>query len=290
MAPKRSDFRFAHRLRVRWAEVDLQQIVFNGHYLTYLDTAISDYWRAMALPYASTMASLAGDLYVKKAALVYMASARYDDMLEVCLKCARIGNSSLAFEGAIFHGSTQLIEAELLYVFADPTTQTSRSVPQPLRDWLGAFEAGESMTSLAIEPWEQCQAEVMALRTAVFHQEQGIAAEMMGDALDAGCVHAVLRNRAGAAMAAGRLVRKADGAWHVGRMAVLRPLRGAGFGEQVLQALENAAWAQHAPHISLSAMASAQGFYARLGYQPCSQPYELVGLPHLDMQKHRPHA
>lgn len=29
----RHDFRFFERLRVRWAEVDLQQIVFNGHYL-----------------------------------------------------------------------------------------------------------------------------------------------------------------------------------------------------------------------------------------------------------------
>jgi acyl-CoA thioesterase FadM len=30
---KRSEFRFFDRLRVRWAEVDLQKIVFNGHYL-----------------------------------------------------------------------------------------------------------------------------------------------------------------------------------------------------------------------------------------------------------------
>ena len=49
--PQRKDFRFFHRLRVRWAEVDMQKIVFNAHYLMYFDTAISDYWRALALPY-----------------------------------------------------------------------------------------------------------------------------------------------------------------------------------------------------------------------------------------------
>jgi YbgC/YbaW family acyl-CoA thioester hydrolase len=49
----RSDFRCFHRLRVRWAEVDMQKIVFNGHYLMYIDTAMSDYWRALALPYAA---------------------------------------------------------------------------------------------------------------------------------------------------------------------------------------------------------------------------------------------
>ena len=47
----RQDFRFFHALRVRWVEVDMQKIVFNGHYLMYLDTAVSDYWRALALPY-----------------------------------------------------------------------------------------------------------------------------------------------------------------------------------------------------------------------------------------------
>ena len=36
---KRSEFRFLERLRVRWAEIDAQKIVFNGHYLMYIDTA-----------------------------------------------------------------------------------------------------------------------------------------------------------------------------------------------------------------------------------------------------------
>ena len=44
-----NDFRFLERLRVRWAEIDAQQIVFNGHYLMYFDTAVAGYWRALAL-------------------------------------------------------------------------------------------------------------------------------------------------------------------------------------------------------------------------------------------------
>ena len=66
---KRADFRFFHRLRVRWVEVDMQKIVFNGHYLMYFDTAIADYWRSLALPYEESMHQLGGDLYVKKASL-----------------------------------------------------------------------------------------------------------------------------------------------------------------------------------------------------------------------------
>ena len=65
-SPQRSDFRFIHRLRVRWAEVDMQKIVFNPHYAMYLDTAMADYWRALALPYESAMHQLGGDVFLKK--------------------------------------------------------------------------------------------------------------------------------------------------------------------------------------------------------------------------------
>jgi len=60
-AMNRQDFRFFHRLRVRWAEVDMQKIVFNAHYLMYFDTAIADYWRALALPYEAAMQQLQGE-------------------------------------------------------------------------------------------------------------------------------------------------------------------------------------------------------------------------------------
>ena len=53
---KRADFRFADPLRVRWAEVDMQKVVFNGHYLMYVDTAMGNFWRALALPYEATLA------------------------------------------------------------------------------------------------------------------------------------------------------------------------------------------------------------------------------------------
>jgi YbgC/YbaW family acyl-CoA thioester hydrolase len=46
----KADFVCAPRLRVRWAEVDMQKIVFNGHYLTYIDTAVAEYWREIGLP------------------------------------------------------------------------------------------------------------------------------------------------------------------------------------------------------------------------------------------------
>ena len=42
---KKTNFFFTHVLRIRYAEVDAQGIVFNSHYLTYFDCAITEYYR-----------------------------------------------------------------------------------------------------------------------------------------------------------------------------------------------------------------------------------------------------
>ena len=47
----RESFRLAHTLRVRWAEVDPQSIVFNANYLMYFDVAATEYWRAVGFAY-----------------------------------------------------------------------------------------------------------------------------------------------------------------------------------------------------------------------------------------------
>jgi YbgC/YbaW family acyl-CoA thioester hydrolase len=168
----RTEFRFFDRLRVRWAEIDAQKIVFNGHYLMYFDTALAAYWRALALPYAQSMEALGGDLFVRKATLEYLASARYDDVLDIGMRCARIGNSSILFSGAVFLQDRLLVSGELVYVFADPHTQTSKPVPPSLREVFTAFEAGQSMLDVRVGGWATLSAQAKAIRTAVFLEEQ----------------------------------------------------------------------------------------------------------------------
>ncbi|MEY4537496.1 MAG: hypothetical protein RL171_1647, partial [Pseudomonadota bacterium] len=200
----RQDFRFSSRLRVRWAEVDLQKIVFNAHYLMYFDTAISDYWRAMAIPYEETMHHWGGDLYVKKASVEYFASARYEDQLDVMLKCIKVGNSS------------------------------SQPVPAAFRELLTAFEAGEPMTKVNTGDVKALGADAFAIREDVFVNEQGFALEIEKDAYDATSVHAVAYNRLGKPLATGRLLPTSlvDGVKtsKIGRMAVHRVMRGSKLG------------------------------------------------------------
>jgi YbgC/YbaW family acyl-CoA thioester hydrolase len=280
----RSDFRFFHRLRVRWAEVDMQKIVFNAHYLMYFDTAIADYWRALALPYEAAMHQLDGDLYVVKATVEFHASARVDDQIEVAMKCSSIGSSSMTFTGAIFRGDEHLISGEIVYVFADPATQTSRPVPQALRDIVLGYEGGEAMTTVRVGDWATLGTEAQALRTAVFVEEQQIPKDLEHDAADLSAVHAVVFNRLGQAVATGRLIPSGEpGVSQIGRLAVHRVLRGGSLGRQALLALTEAARSRGDREAMLHAQRSAIGFYDRLGWQRRGEAFEEAGIPHQEM-------
>lgn len=280
---QRQNFRCMHRLRVRWAEVDMQKIVFNAHYLMYIDTAMSEYWRALALPYEASMHILGGEMYVKKATVEYHASAKLDDTLDVGMRCARIGNSSCLFEAAIFCGDRLLVTGELVYVFADPATQTSTPVPAALRAMLEGFEAGAEMVEVRTGDWNTLGRDAARLRTAVFVREQGIPADVEADALDASARHAVLYNRLGQPVATGRLLQQAPGVSRIGRMAVDRSVRGAQWGRVLLAALLEAARARGDTQVQLHAQCSAQGFYERAGFTVAGAPYEEAGLAHVLM-------
>lgn len=280
---KRNDFRFFHRLRVRWAEVDMQKIVFNAHYLMYLDTAMADYWRALALPYEAALQLLGGDLYVKKAGVEYHGSARYDDQLDIGLKCSRMGKSSLVFTAGVFRGDELLLTGELIYVFADPASQTSKPMPDSLLSILAGYEAGEDMFTVRIGRWSELGADASQVRTEVFVQEQHIPKEMEWDEADDAAVHAVAYNRLGQALATGRLLPSVDGSCKVGRMAVTRVLRGSGLGRAILHALMQFAAARGDRELVLHAQCSARGFYAGRGFAERGELFDEVGIPHIEM-------
>jgi YbgC/YbaW family acyl-CoA thioester hydrolase len=279
----RSDFRFFHRLRVRWAEVDMQKIVFNAHYLMYLDTAIADYWRALGLPYESALALLEGDLFVKKASLEYHASARYDDTLDIGMRRVRVGTSSIVFEGAVFCGDRLLVGGELVYVFADPHSQTSKPVPDALRQIFDAFEQGLPVVSTQLGGWDALGSLASSLRDEVFVQEQCIGAHMVWDDADRQAVHCVVRNGLGQPVGAGRLVQQAPGIGRIGRMAVSKVLRGTQLGRQVLFSLVDASRARGDREVMLHAQLSAQGFYDRLGFVARGPVFEEAGIGHIEM-------
>jgi YbgC/YbaW family acyl-CoA thioester hydrolase len=279
----RNEFRFFEPLRVRWAEVDMHRIVFNGHYLMYFDTAVGGYWRALALPYEQTMLGLGGDLFVRKATVEYEAPARYDDLLAVGVRCARIGNSSALLNAAVYRGEDLLAKGELVYVFADADSRAAKPVPPALREVLRAFEAGEAMVQVRVGSWDQLGRDAQAIRSAVFVHEQKIPAELEWDASDAACLHAVAYNRFGLALGTGRLLEHVPGVAKIGRMAVTQSVRGGGVGRAVLDALTAAARQRGDREALLHAQISAAPFYRRAGFTQRGEPFDEAGIAHVEM-------
>ena len=92
---KLSEFRLLQPLRVRWSEIDAQQIVFNGHYLAYFDVAMSAWWRSLCLPYGATMEPMGLDMFMRACQLDFRAPARLNDLLTVGLKLGRLVDRGL---------------------------------------------------------------------------------------------------------------------------------------------------------------------------------------------------
>lgn len=285
-----ADFRFHHRLRVRWVEVDAQQVVFNGHYLSYLDVAVTEFWRTVGLPYPDAMRHVGGDIFVRRNTLAYHAPARLDDWLDIGMRCERIGTSSITLNWAVWSQGRLLVTGEVVYVFTDLASGRSAPVPEAVRHQLDAHEQGAPVTQLVCGPWESLADAARAVRLAVFVGEQGIPESEEWDADDATAVHAVVRTLAGLPLATGRLILSGEagteaGTSHarIGRMAVLRSARGIGLGREVLQALIAQARQRGVQHIGLHAQLSAMPLYAQAGFLPVGDVFDEVGIPHQRM-------
>jgi predicted GNAT family N-acyltransferase len=127
-------------------------------------------------------------------------------------------------------------------------------------------------------------AEVVALRTRVFVDEQGVPPEIEQDDADATAVHAVVRDDDGRVVATGRLLER-DGVAVIGRMAADAAVRGQGYGAAVLAELHRQASRRGFRHVELHAQVSARGFYERAGYTPVGEEYEEAGIVHVTMRR-----
>jgi len=136
----KSDFVFLFPHQVRWVECDPQWVVFNGHYLTYFDIAISEYGRHLNLPDGLERQKSGREFFARKASVDYLAPARYDDKLEIGVRVSYLGNSSLKFFIGIFRGDEVLTTGEMVYVYVDVKAQRSEPIPQSWRDKVLAFE------------------------------------------------------------------------------------------------------------------------------------------------------
>jgi acyl-CoA thioester hydrolase len=137
----RSDFRFTFPKRVRFAEVDAQAVVFNSRYLEYFDIGIVEYWRAAGI-YGGVGLGGGPEMHVVSASVVYRAPILLDEMVAICIRCSRIGRTSLTFAFELHCGDGEDLRATGEEVHVHVAEVRGRPSPLP-EAVIAKFEAYE---------------------------------------------------------------------------------------------------------------------------------------------------
>jgi len=134
------NFGFSHRLRVRWGECDMQGIVFNPHYMAYVDVALTEYWRTIGLAYPAAFLADGTDIFMVAANQRYRDAAGFDDALDVCIRIAYLGTTSFRLEFEIRRSSAVLVDGAATFVVGDHTTRQPRPLSAGLLQLVSKFE------------------------------------------------------------------------------------------------------------------------------------------------------
>lgn len=135
-------YKFSHTLRVRYSEIDGQKIVFNAHYMTYMDVAITEYFREVVRPLPEGEEF---DFVLAKTTIEFKGSAYLDDILHIYCRTIRLGNTSFTVQFAIERDETKevIVLAEIVYVSYDLATRKAVPIPKVVRERIKAFEGIE---------------------------------------------------------------------------------------------------------------------------------------------------
>ncbi len=130
----RADYQFFHRFRIRYSEIDGQGIVFNAHYLTFFDTAITEYMRTLPYDYKAETAKSGIDYHTVRTLVEYTAPAFFDEEIDVCVKVGRIGRSSIRFDFEVHGRDAEDLRTtgEVVWVYTDQKSHTTQPVDHRL--------------------------------------------------------------------------------------------------------------------------------------------------------------
>jgi acyl-CoA thioester hydrolase len=140
---RRPPFRFAAYTRVAFSDTDAQGVVYYGRYLPYFDVARTEYHRELGEIGAKRTRFVMRALQVE-----YHAPARFDDLLEIFVRVARIGQTSVTYEYAACRIAPEdqqalMVTATQTLVVIDHANRRKLPVPESFRAHVAAFEGAE---------------------------------------------------------------------------------------------------------------------------------------------------
>jgi acyl-CoA thioester hydrolase len=135
---RKPPFKYAAYTRVGFSDTDAQGIVYYGRYLPYFDTARVEYHRHLNL-----LGTESEHEFVMRAnAIEYLAPARFDDLLEVFVRLARIGRTSAAYEFAAYRvdDDVLMVTAKQTLVLVDLDERRAAPIPESFKQAIRSFE------------------------------------------------------------------------------------------------------------------------------------------------------
>ncbi|BCI53355.1 4-hydroxybenzoyl-CoA thioesterase [Mycolicibacterium litorale] len=138
--PSDSPREFALPIVPRYAEVDQQGVVFNGHYLTWFDEACTAFFDHLGVAYPTLIAD-GLDFQVVHSEIDYAASVRWRDAVRVAVRCERVGTTSftLGFTVSRRGGDAPeqvAVTGRNVYVVVSTSDWAKREIPGALRNAL----------------------------------------------------------------------------------------------------------------------------------------------------------
>jgi len=130
-----SEYAFSTRTRVGFSDTDAQGVVYYGRYNPYFDLARVEYLRSLGLLHMDA----GGDFVMRANDVEYFAPARFDDELEIHVRVARVGRTSLTYEFAAHRlpDRTLMVTAHQTLVFVDPAVRKAIPIPDAYKARLG---------------------------------------------------------------------------------------------------------------------------------------------------------
>ena len=133
---------FSYNFRIRYSEVDAQKIVYNSHYLTFLDVSIFEFFNAIGFNQEKYIKDTNNEFHTVKAIVEYKAPAALGDTVEVFTRIKNIGNSSITFQQEIYllKSNDLIATGEIVWVNTNQDKMKPTRVPDHLRDLLKEYQ------------------------------------------------------------------------------------------------------------------------------------------------------
>jgi len=142
---RKPPFKYAALTRVGFSDTDAQGIVYYGRYLPYFDLARVEYHRHLSL----LRIDEEHDLVLRASTVEYLAPARFDDLLEVFVRVARFGTTSVTYEFAAYRveDDALMVTAQQTLVLVDLEERRAQPIPGRMKEVVAAFERADLDTA-----------------------------------------------------------------------------------------------------------------------------------------------